>query len=153
MDELNVKVVNLEAMRVACFTGFGESPEGLALQKLETWAAANNQHGRVFGYNNPNPAAGSPNYGYDVWMQVGENVPAAEGARMIDFPGGLYAVARIHVTNPEHHIPAAWQALVKWMEANDYRHGAHQWLEEHIDAENALGGEIFILDLYLPLKK
>ena len=153
MTELQVEVVRLEAMRVMCFNGFGESPERLALEKLLAWARANNQHGRVFGYNNPGPAMGSPNYGYDLWIQVDESVLAQGDARLVNFPGGLYAVARIHVTDPEHHIPEAWHALVKWMEANDYRHGAHQWLEEHIDAENALGGENFMLDLYLPLKK
>jgi DNA gyrase inhibitor GyrI len=153
MSDLQVKVANLEAMRVVCFNGFGESPEGLALEKLLAWARSHDQHGRVFGYNNPDPAAGSPNYGYDVWMQVDKAMQPVEGARLIDFPGGLYGVARVHVSQPEQQIPEAWQALVKWMEDNDYQHGSHQWLEEHLDVENALGGENFVLDLYLPIKK
>lgn len=153
MSEPVVKIVKLEAQRVICFNGFGESPEGQALQKLLDWAGENGKTGRVFGYNNPNPAAGSPNYGYDVWMTVADDVQAQGEARLIDFPGGLYAVTRCVVSRPWEDIPAAWQALVKWVEASSYRQASHQWLEEHLDPQNAAGSENFTLDLYLPVKE
>jgi hypothetical protein len=70
MSELDVKIVKLEPLRVICFNGFGEGPERVTLEKLFVWAQANGKKGRVFGYNNPNPAPGSPNYGYDAWMVV-----------------------------------------------------------------------------------
>ncbi len=151
MSELTVNVTRLEAMRVVCFNGFGPSPEGVALQKLAEWAAENRQKGRVFGYNNPSPAVGSPNYGYDAWMQVDRDVTAPQDARVIDFPGGLYGVARVHVNNPEQDIPEAWHALVRWMEENGYQHGQHQWLEEQIEPDNGSGK--FVLDLFLPLQE
>lgn len=153
MSGLDVKVVKLEAMRVICFNGFGEGPEGVALDKLFAWARAHGKNGRVFGYNNPNPAAGSPNYGYDAWMVVDESVQAEGDARMIDFPGGLYAVARCVVTKPWDDIPGTWKKLVHWREGSRYREASHQWLEEHITPEGEAGEENFTLDLFLPIKE
>jgi DNA gyrase inhibitor GyrI len=150
-----IRIVTLPPMRVACINGFGESPEGQAFDKMKAWAQA---HGlldkpyRLFGYNNPDPAPGSPNYGYDVWITVDESVQVDGEARTIDFPGGLYAVLRVDVTNPWDQIPSAWQSLVKWMEASKYHHGRHQWLEEHIGPLESMGGDQpFTLDLHLPI--
>ncbi len=153
MSELDVKIVKLDPLRVICFNGFGEGPEQMALGKLFAWAKAYEQTGRVFGYNNPNPAPGSPNYGYDVWMGVDESIQAEGEARIIDFPGGLYAVTRCVVTKPWEDIPGTWQKLVRWRENSRYREAAHQWLEEQIDPEHAAGGENFTLDLFLPIKE
>lgn len=155
MTDLEVRIVKLPAMRVACVNGFGEGPEGLAFEKMKAWAEAHQRLGRtyrLFGYNNPNPSPGSPNYGYDVWITVDESVQVDGEARPIEFPGGLYAVTRLEVKDPGTEIPEAWQKLVKWMESSKYHHGRHQWLEEHIgpldDTVNSLP---FTLDLYLPI--
>lgn len=153
MSELDVKIVKLEAMRVICFNGFGEGPEGVALDKVFAWARAHGKNRRVFGYNNPNPAAGSPNYGYDAWMVVDESVQAEGDARIINFPGGLYAVARCVVTKPWEDIPGTWKRLVHWREGSRYREASHQWLEEHITPEGEAGEENFTLDLFLPIKE
>jgi AraC family transcriptional regulator len=155
MDDLNVKIVKLPSMRVACVNGFGEGPEGMAFDKMKAWAAAHRLIGRqyrLFGYNNPDPSPGSPNYGYDVWITVDETVQADAEARIIEFPGGLYAVTRMEVKDPASDIPGTWQKLVKWMESSKYRHGRHQWLEEHIGPLEEMGGEqAFTLDLLLPI--
>ncbi|MCL4271758.1 MAG: GyrI-like domain-containing protein [Anaerolineales bacterium] len=155
MNNQDVRIVNLPPMRVACINGFGDSPEGMAFEKMKVWAAAHKlleKPYRIFGYNNPDPSAGSPNYGYDVWITVGESVQADGEARIIDFAGGLYAVTRVEVNNPGADIPAAWQQLVKWMETSKYHHARHQWLEEHIGLLGEVGGEQpFTLDLYLPI--
>ena len=155
MSNLDVRIMNLKPMRVACVNGFGEGPEGMAFDKMKAWAEAHNLLGgqyRLFGYNNPDPSPGSPNYGYDVWITVDESVQADEDARIIDFPGGLYAVTRIEVKNPMDDIPGTWQKLVKWMEASKYHHGRHQWLEEHIGPLDEMGGDQpFTLDLHLPI--
>jgi DNA gyrase inhibitor GyrI len=152
MDNTQVKIINLEPMHMISFSGFGESPEGQALAKLNAWAQAHDQHGRVFGFNNPNPSAGSPNYGYEVWMCVEDGIQPDGDGRMIDFTGGKYAVLRCPVVMPENNIPGAWQALVKWLDASEYSQAGHQWLEEHIDLENAAAGGNFTLDLYLPIR-
>jgi AraC family transcriptional regulator len=155
MSNMNIRIVKLPPMRVACVNGFGEGPEGMAFEKMRAWATAHNLLGtsyRLFGYNNPDPSPGSPNYGYDVWITVGGSVQADKEARIIDFPGGLYAVARMEVKDPGSDIPGAWQKLVKWMENSKYRHGRHQWLEEHIGPlEEIVEGRPFTLDLHLPI--
>ena len=142
-------------MRVACVNGFGEGPEGMAFDKMRAWAKAHNLPAgphRIFGYNNPDPSPGSPNYGYDVWLTVDDSVQANGEARIVEFPGGMYAVTRIEVKNPWDDIPGAWQKLVKWMENSKYHHGRHQWLEEHIGPLDDTVNEIpFTLDLYLPI--
>lgn len=155
MSNLDVRIVKLSPMRVACVNGFGEGPEEMAFEKMKAWAEAHNLTGkphRLFGYNNPDPSPGSPNYGYDVWMTVDESVQADGDTTIIDFPGGLYAVTRIGVKEPGNDIPAAWQKLVQWMEASRYHHGRHQWLEEHIGPLDEMGGaQPFTLDLHLPI--
>lgn len=155
MDNIDVRIVNLPPMRVACVNGFGEGPEGLAFEKMRAWAEKHNLLGgsyRLFGYNNPDPSPGSPNYGYDVWITVDESVQGDGEARIVDFPGGLYAVTRIEVKEPWDDIPAAWQEMVKWMESSKYRHGRHQWLEEHIGPlDETINALPFTLDLHLPI--
>ena len=155
MSDLEVRIVNLPPMRVACVNGFGEGPEEMAFDKMKAWAQAHHlleKPHRLFGYNNPDPSPGSPNYGYDVWLTVDDSVQSDGEARILDFPGGLYAVTRIEVKEPGEEIPGAWQKLVKWMEASKYRHGRHQWLEEHIGPLGKMGGDQpFTLDLHLPI--
>lgn len=153
MSELQVTVSKLDAMRMISFSGFGESPEGQALEKLHNWAGKYGLHGRVFGFNNPNPSVGSPNYGYEVWMSVDEDVQPEGEAKLVDFAGGLYAVLCCPVVRPWEDIPATWQKLVSWLDASAYSHGAHQWLEEHIDPKDGPDGVEFTLDLYLPLRE
>ena len=155
MNDLDVRIVNLPPMRVACVNGFGEGPEGMAFDKMRAWAQAHHlteKPHRLFGYNNPEPSPGSPNYGYDVWITVDDSVQAEGDARIIDFHGGLYAVTRIEVKSPWDDIPSAWQGLVKWMEASKYHHGRHQWLEEHIGPlDETVNAIPFTLDLHLPI--
>jgi len=157
MSDMEVRIVKLPPMRVACVNGFGQGPEGMAFDKMKAWATAQDLLGkpyRLFGYNNPDPSPGSPNYGYDVWITVDKSVQGDTEARIIDFPGGLYAVTRLEVKNPEGDIPGTWQKLVKWMEGSKYRHGRHQWLEEHIGPLEEMGGEqSFTLDLHLPIEE
>ncbi|MBE0685588.1 MAG: hypothetical protein IH585_06270, partial [Anaerolineaceae bacterium] len=63
MNDLPVQIVTLKPMTLICFNGYGTEPENQALQLLKQWAEENDQQGRIFGYNNPDPAEGSPNYG------------------------------------------------------------------------------------------
>ncbi len=154
-EKLKVEIVRLEPMRVACVNGFGPNPEKLAWDKLVSWSKSkglldDGQKHRIFGYNNPNPSPGSPNYGYDFWVTVGPEIEGDDTARIIDFPGGLFAVTR---SNGVENITPNWKRLVAWMEKSRYRQARHQWLEEHISFEpfEPLTPESFTLDLYLPI--
>jgi len=152
MSELDVRIVELKPMRVASVYGFGESPESIAWAKLVAWAKPRGllddrkQH-RIFGFNNPNPAPGSPNYGYEFWIVVGPDVEPEEAVRIHEFLGGLYAVTRCKGVE---NITDTWKRLVRWLADSPYKHAGHQWLEEHLHAVDAPQDE-FILDLYAPI--
>ena len=71
MSQLDVRVEKLPPMRVASLWGFGPQPEDIAWQKLRAWAGPRGlldkpEEHPIFGFNNPNPSAGSPNYGYEA---------------------------------------------------------------------------------------
>ena len=154
MNANEVRIVQLEPLRAARFHGYGESPEDLAWEKLAAWAEPKGlldftEAHRIFGFNNPNPAPGSPNYGYEYWLTVTPEETAGEDVEIIEFPGGLYAVARCEVHAPWDDIPAAWQQLVAWRENSPYKAAHHQWLEQHIRVGQP--GANFDLDLYLPI--
>ncbi|HZW02931.1 MAG TPA: GyrI-like domain-containing protein [Anaerolineaceae bacterium] len=159
MKEINVRIVKLEPLRVASALGFGTEPEGQAIGLLAAWLKDQGRLARLaehrfFGFNNPDPSAGSPNYGYEQWVTVG---PEAQGSREVsiqEFPGGLYAVMAIEgLPSPEK-----WARLVRWCEDSPYRQAHHQWLEESLTPERLLtllGPEpdfaALRFDLYLPV--
>lgn len=142
VDAERVEIVTLPAMRVASAWAYGSSPEEMAWQKLDAWARPLGLFAapgaRVFGYNNPNPSAGSPNYGYQFLVTVGREVEPGDDVRIEELHGGRYAVMPAVVeTDPGVDIPAAWRRLDKWVAEHGYRMGRHQWLEEH-DTERRL---------------
>lgn len=155
MEELDVRIVTLPPLRVICFNGFGSNPEIQALEKLAAWAKAHDlweKPHRLFGYNNPDPAPGSPNYGYDAWMTVDESVQAEGEGRIIDFPGGLYAVTRVHAGPQGEGIFETWQQLAAWVEHSKYHPEYRQrlCLEESLPMKPTIEGG-FVLDLYEPI--
>lgn len=150
MSEFEVRIVTLEAMRVASAYGFGEQPELQAWNTLLTWAkdqGINLEEQRFFGFNNPNPTPSSPNYGYEQWITFGPEVKSAEGIEIKEFPGGLYAVARCEGLQ---NIGDVWKQLVVWREDSKYQEAHHQWLEECFTPE-AERLEDYVFDLYAPI--
>ena len=163
MTDLKVRIVHLEPMRVACASGFGPSPEGEAWDTLIGWAKSQGLLNdldalRFFGYNNPDPSPGSPNYGYDQWVTAGPDAKPEGKVEIKEFPGGLYAVTRCRLST----IGAAWKQLAAWREDSAYKWGHHQWLEECLNPEvfvapegqapapeSAYGNVEF--DIYLPI--
>lgn len=159
MSDLKVRIVTLPPMRVVCFNGFGNSPEGQAFTKAENWLKVNRlwEDGtprRFFGYNNPDPSPGSPNYGYDVWVTVDETVQAPADGRIIDFPGGLFAVTRVDAGPHGEGIYETWQALAAWVEHSKYKSNycLLPCLEESLDPFHP-SPTGFSLDLYDPIKE
>jgi DNA gyrase inhibitor GyrI len=156
MSELDVRIVKLEPMLVASFLGFGPSPEEQAWKQLFAWArpkglTKNLEKHRLFGFNNPNPSPGSPNYGYEVWMVIDpEEAEDEEAVKIKIFDGGLYAVTKCVVPEEQFEvIGETWKKLATWQEDSRYKCGKHQWLEETLP-DNPPGTE-FVLDLYIPL--
>lgn len=152
MSELKVRIVQLDCMRVISSYGFGTEPEGIAWDKLLSWAKKKgldlSKH-RYFGFNNPNPSPGSPNYGYEQWMTVGADVEPEGDMRVLDFGGGLYAVTRCEGVE---NIGRTWKELVQWHEDSKYKK-PHNWffcLEECVSPPDG-PVEGLVLDLYLPI--
>ena len=154
MSKRAVSIVRLDPMRVASVLGFGESPEPLAWQKLCEWAEPKGfmtdpgRH-RIFGFNNPNPSPGSPNYGYELWINVGPEVSPDDRVKVRDFDGGLYAVMRCKGVAS---IGNVWCQLGEWCEESRYSVAGHQWLEESVGPVSPpLSEQEVLLDLYLPV--
>jgi DNA gyrase inhibitor GyrI len=153
-EKLDVEIVRLPPLRVACVNGFGSSPEELAFQKMEKYVEEkgldrDGKEHRFFGYNNPDPSAGSPNYGYDVWVTVDQSFHTEGEVRVFEFPGGLYAVTSWKPVTPEEIHPM-WQRLVAWREKTHYRMGRHQWLEEHA-GDIKIGFPELTMRLFMPI--
>jgi DNA gyrase inhibitor GyrI len=152
---MDVRIVKLEPMRVASIWGFGKEPESSAFAKLDAWAGSkgirdNPEKHRIFGFNNPDPYPGSPNYGYEIWVEVGPDVEPEDDVRIVGFDGGLYAVTRCKVPQGKYEvIGETWKKLVAWREDSRYKCGLYQWLEQSLPSDSP---EIeFILDLHLPI--
>jgi DNA gyrase inhibitor GyrI len=135
MEAEHVEIVTLTRMRVASAWAFGGGPEDAAWAKLDAWARPlgllDAPGARVFGFNNPNPSEGSPNYGYEFMVTVGPEVEPGPEIRIGELPGGKYATMPATVeTDPGTDIPAAWRRLDQWVAQHGHRMGHHQWLEE-----------------------
>jgi effector-binding domain-containing protein len=152
MSELDVQIVRMEPMRVACAHGFGESPEAEAWDKILAFAKSKGldpERARFFGFNNPNPSPGSPEYGYDQWMTVGPEVEGEGDIVIKEIPSRLYAMARCEGLQ---NIGEVWKRLVLWFEDSHYKKPAH-WCEclEELLTPPDVPFEEYVFNLYLPI--
>lgn len=157
MSTTEVHIVELEPLRVASVRAFGPAPEEEAWAKLSAWMRVQGLTEdlvgrRIFGFNNPDPSHGSPNYGYEFWVTVDALTQPEQGVEIKDFPGGKFAVAHCEVQDrPYETIPAAWHALLLWVENSPYKQRGAQCLEERISKDQRLDGD-WDLDLHLPIE-
>lgn len=156
MSENAVRIVELPSMRVASALGFSASPEGEAWEKIFGFLQANGLWEEMeklsyYGFNNPDPTPGSPNYGYEQWVRVPESVEGSRDVSIKLFEGGLYGVSRCEgIPN----IFSAWKALFAWREDSPYLPGTHQWLEQWLNPTKGEQHEKdMIMDLYIPIIK
>ena len=156
MADEDIRIVELQPMRVAVFHAESTTPELDAWKKLSEWAktkrfrAPSKKH-RLFGFNNPDPSGDKPEYGYEAWVALAGAIIDTPGPEPVfkNFPGGRYAVLRVKgIPN----VRSEWKRLVRWRKKSDYNHGRHQWLEEHLTNPDLPLDEI-VLDLYLPIAK
>lgn len=150
MTTTSLTTITLEPARVAVAWSYGEHPEEAAWALLRDWAGPRGLlgpgGGRIFGFNNPNPSAGSPHYGYEFQLEVGAGVEPAGALKLGERSGGRYAMLTIvePIGDPYVDIPAAWRRLDALVTEAGYSQGAHQWLEEH-------SPEGKLLALYYPI--
>ena len=155
MSEQKVEIVELHALRVASAYGFGSEPENIAHEKMAVFLKSKGlleSYGteyRHFGFNHPNPSPGSPNYGYEIWVEVKADVEPEDEIRILDFSGGLYAVMRCEGLE---RIGQVWSDLAQWRVGSKYHEGHHQWLENlHNPLER--DPDKFVFDLYIPISE
>jgi len=163
MKEFEVKIVRLEPMRVASARVISTTPENEAWEKMRTWAEPKGlledlEKHPVFGFNNPNPSSDRREYGYEFWVRVGPDVEPEGDIKIIEFEGGLYAVATCKLKEElesEFFQKAgyleSWKKLVDWVKSSKYKYGKHQGLEKAHDP-NSLEEEL-VLDLYCPIEE
>jgi DNA gyrase inhibitor GyrI len=154
---IEVKIVQLEPISVACFPAYGPSPEEEGWDRLVAWARPlglldEPEKHRIFGFDTAGPSPASENRGYEFWIEVEPGSQPQEDVQIKPFSGGKYAVYRIaKVVNPWETIPAAWQALVLWQEDSAYKMGQAQCLEHHIDLADTPLADCS-MDLYLSIE-
>ncbi|MBA7616114.1 hypothetical protein ES703_23406 [subsurface metagenome] len=154
MRESDVRIVRLEPMRVAYTLGFGTSPEAEAWGKLLAWAKDkglldNFKGHRLFGFNNPDPVPGNPNYGYEQWITVGPDAEPEGEVQVKEFDGGLYAVVRTKLSE----ITESWQNLAAWVSDGKYEFASNQCLEECLGFTGGVPDLETEFDLYAPIKE
>ncbi|MCB2209832.1 GyrI-like domain-containing protein [bacterium] len=154
MSELTVRIVELPSLRVASALGFGQEPEDQAWKKILTFLDEKGLRGgmaemKFYGFNNPDPSHGSPNYGYEQWVVVPDDVEATEDVEIKTFPGGKYAVTRC---TGIPNLPETWMALRAWREDSPHLYGSHQWLEQWVNPSAAgMDVDTVEMDLFMPI--
>jgi DNA gyrase inhibitor GyrI len=150
----DVRIVELPPMRVASALGYGEQPEDQAATMITQFARKiglepGSSDYRTFGFNNPNPTPGSPNYGYEIWLVIGPDIEAEEPITIKDVPGGQYAVIRFTGLS---RIGEYWRALAAWFEDSPYSYPAScpPGLEEVVNPTET-DPEKWTFDLYFPI--
>lgn len=132
METQAVKIQDLPPMRVASFIGFGNSPELPSLNKMIAWAKPKGlldspNLPRIFGFNNPDPSPGSPNYGYETWLVIPPDMVVDDDTIVKEIPA--MKCATLHCPSVEV-IMQHWHHLVTWVETSPYRTVGERCLEE-----------------------
>lgn len=134
---MEVKVVELNPMKVASCRFVGPDPEDRAFEGLRQWAGkhglpAETTHPRLFGFNNPNPSGPNSTYGYEVWMELEKEGREGDGVTIKNIPGGTYARAKVPVSTGEG-IADAWRAFrPELIEPGYVVDRSRTCLEEHV---------------------
>ncbi|MEI8199604.1 MAG: helix-turn-helix domain-containing protein [Eubacteriales bacterium] len=158
-----IKVLrNLEPMRAAYYSYFGENPEENAFAVMKKWLSTsgirmNEQRTRIFGYNNPSPVSEDQReYGYEVCVTIDRDTLVDDPlVKAKTLEGGLYAVTSVKRGDDGslgREIISAWNRFSRWLSDSKYTNGKHQWLEEHLgfdEDSNHVGG----VDLYMPISE
>jgi len=156
MSERTVHIVQLPPMRVASALGFGKEPEIQAATMIHDFAKKAGieldfTEIRLYGFDNPSPSVGSPNYGYEFWLPVDDSVEAIDSIQIKQFSGGTFATTRFTGLS---NIGRVWGELVAWVENSPYALGPNcsQCLEKN-DTPFEQDPERWTFDLYLSVSE
>jgi len=152
LQDDQVRIIKLKPQKVAWYRTDGPEPEMKAWKVMLEWIRKNGIDNipttRYFGFNNPNPSPETPDYGYEVWITVSDEIKKGEGIGIKSYSGGLFAVINTDITK----ITENWEKLSNWVKGSKYSIGEWQWLEEHLIAdESSWEIENLQIDLYFPI--
>jgi DNA gyrase inhibitor GyrI len=122
LDALDVEVVTLPPMTVAAARAFGPHPEMEAWQTLLSWARL---HGlapelvahHFYGFNNPDPVPGEPDYGYEQWISVDREAQGDDRVVIRSFPGGRFLATRC---DDLRNLGTTWRRLFRWCQRSTF---------------------------------
>ena len=161
----DVRVVYLPPATVAASHYIGPNPEMNASLPLDRFVreiglAQRKPDLRRYGFNHPDPSPERPDYGYEVWVTIPDDLEVPAPLTKQHFAGGLYAAHAIAMGQFEQ-----WEWLCRWVaESPRYEEnwGDHDCmgglLEEvldyihHIDLSDADSQGEVQLDLLFPIK-
>jgi hypothetical protein len=162
----DVRILYLPPATVAASHYVGPSPEMHASEPMDRFVrevglARIKPDLRRYGFNHPNPSSERPDYGYEVWVTIPEDLPVPPPLERKHFAGGLYAAHAIAMGQFEQ-----WEWLCSWV--RDSPRYEERWgdpecmgglLEEvlnyfhHIDPPNGGPEHEVQLDLLFPIKR
>ena len=178
MEELNkanenlaklkdVRIVCLPPATVAASHYIGKDPEhnaGKLLDKFvrESGLCKIKPDLRHYGFNHPNPSNNSPDYGYEMWITIPDDMEVPEPLVKKRFDGGLYAAHMIYMGNLHE-----WEWLCNWVFTDNTKYESN-WLDDggecmdglleehinyinHVDLEQTEPDDMQ-LDLLFPIK-
>jgi DNA gyrase inhibitor GyrI len=154
--DIDVRIVQLEPMRIAAVRAVSKTPEQDAWENLRAWAEpkgllAEPEKHPIFGFNNPSPTEEGKEYGYELWIRI-EPGATSNGIEIKDYPGGLYAVTTCKLFgDPAGAIPQVWQKLLGWVQKSEYKWRQTHELEKFVDPRAS--EQDLVLDLYLPIER
>ncbi|MHB0859444.1 MAG: GyrI-like domain-containing protein [Anaerolineae bacterium] len=163
----DVRIVYLPPATVAASHYIGQEPEHNASEPLDRFVSESGlcrikPDLRHYGFNHPNPSASAPDYGYEMWVTIPDDMEVPEPLIKKHFEGGLYAAHMILMGNFHE-----WEWLCAWVLEDNPRYEAnwmddggecmHGLLEEHLNYINHVGLvqtelEDMQLDLLFPVK-
>ncbi|WP_291568166.1 MULTISPECIES: effector binding domain-containing protein [unclassified Clostridium] len=139
----NVRIIHLPPSTVAASHYFGENPEDNAGKQLEKFLKESHLYeikpdARVLGFNHPCPSNDRPNYGYELWVTIPEDMDVPKPLEKKYFNGGLYAAHMITLGNFHE-----WGWLSNWVNIDNPKYEANTiddngevmggLLEEHLN--------------------
>ncbi len=160
---MDVRILYLPPATVASIQYTGENPEEHTGKLLRSFIISANlpavkKDFRVFGFNNPSPAAGQRYYGYEFWVTVPEDMQVPFPFEKKQFDGGLYAAHGIQMGDFQE-----WQLFSEYLKSSEEYEpekrppfGMGGCLEEHLNPYSVYTGEIpefTQLDLLTPVKR
>jgi DNA gyrase inhibitor GyrI len=155
MKKFEIHIEQLHPIRVVVFRGYSTQPEleahhlAVAFAKSKGLVDADN-HIKTFGFNKPAPwITTGDEYGYELWVVVGDELEVPPYLRVKNFPGAKCAMTQIEKLAD---IGEAWEYLYQWVGDHPEYEYAHMDGLEEVLSPLGTPEEEYAFKLYLPVR-